>query len=216
MTAPTLYDEKGPYRLYKRNRNGIVYQEKLRVCVTHLKPRSSCNSCRSGGAFCIHDKKRSRCRLCKGGAFCIHEKTRSRCRLCKGGEICQHYKRRSQCAICDPVGYISKTSRDRIYKAITRKGSKSTCDFLGCSFDFLRKWIECQFSDGMNWENAGEWHVDHIVPLKLNGGGNTPTNRNHFSNLAPMWGKENVSKNNRFVTVLPLKVLAAREHFLNN
>ena len=38
--------------------------------------------------------------------------------------------------------------------------------------------------------------------------------RCYFSNLAPMWGKENMSKNNRFVTVLPLKVLAERERFV--
>lgn len=51
----------------------------------------------------------------------------------------------------------------------------------------------------MTWENFGEWHIDHIVPLsKFN-----LTDYEqlkiacHFSNLQPLWAKDNLSKGNR-------------------
>jgi hypothetical protein len=35
---------------------------------------------------------------------------------------------------------------------------------LGCSQADFAKHIEGQFSSGMDWENHGEWHIDHRLP----------------------------------------------------
>lgn len=56
----------------------------------------------------------------------------------------------------------------------------------------------------MTWENQGEWHIDHIVPLKYCKDGIKPTHeevieRLHYKNLQAMWGPENIAKGNRFV-----------------
>ena len=29
----------------------------------------------------------------------------------------------------------------------------------------LKEHLEKQFNDGMNWDNYGEWHIDHIKPI---------------------------------------------------
>lgn len=45
------------------------------------------------------------------------------------------------------------------------KERKSFSEFLGCTTDFFKKWIEFQFNEYMNWENHGEyWHFDHVQP----------------------------------------------------
>uniref|UniRef100_A0A0G4G7N7 Uncharacterized protein n=1 Tax=Chromera velia CCMP2878 TaxID=1169474 RepID=A0A0G4G7N7_9ALVE len=56
----------------------------------------------------------------------------------------------------------------------------------------------------MSWENYGSlWHVDHIVPIQYRGadgqkpGAETQLARLHFTNLQPMWSKENLRKGNR-------------------
>jgi hypothetical protein len=38
-------------------------------------------------------------------------------------------------------------------------------ELLGCDILFFRKYLEKLFQEGMNWENYGEWHVDHIIPI---------------------------------------------------
>jgi hypothetical protein len=61
---------------------------------------------------------------------------------------------------------LLRNLRCRISKAITYNiKSKSTKELLGCSADYLKTYLEEQFVDGMNWDNYGEWHVDHIYTL---------------------------------------------------
>lgn len=66
-------------------------------------------------------------------------------------------------------------------------------ELLGCTFNYFKKHIEKQFTEGMNWDNYGEWHIDHIKPCmtfdfsKL---------KNHklcfnFKNLRPLWADDN-------------------------
>ena len=82
----------------------------------------------------------------------------------------------------------------KVCKNIVKRGS-GVSD-LGCSVPEFRKYIESQFSEGMTWQNYGEWHLDHIVPLsKFN-----LQDRQQFliacnySNMQPMWSNDNLKK----------------------
>lgn len=69
---------------------------------------------------------------------------------------------------------------------------------VGYTMQDLRKHLENQFEPGMSWENMGDWHIDHIIPLsnfsfisyKDSGF------RNYWSleNLQPLWAFDNYSK----------------------
>jgi hypothetical protein len=97
----------------------------------------------------------------------------------------------------DILWRLSKSLRDRLYKAVTR-GTKtsSAIDIVGCSVAELKIHIENQFSDGMCWQNYGEWHIDHIRPCVSFDLTNIDQQMLcfHFSNLRPLWGKDNRSK----------------------
>jgi len=54
--------------------------------------------------------------------------------------------------------------------------------------------IEQQFKDGMSWENHGEWHIDHIFPVGLASDEEMVYKLNHYTNLQPLWAKENLQK----------------------
>tara|TARA_R110000744_G_scaffold13244_1_gene38719 strand:- start:285 stop:938 length:654 start_codon:yes stop_codon:yes gene_type:complete len=71
-----------------------------------------------------------------------------------------------------------------------------TEDRLGYTANALKSHIERQFKKGMSWENYGEWHVDHIVPVsKFIKESNYNANQiNALSNLRPLWAKENLKK----------------------
>jgi hypothetical protein len=49
----------------------------------------------------------------------------------------------------------------------------------------------------MSWDNHGEWHIDHIIPLAS---ANTPEiikQLCHYSNLQPLWASDNIIKKDK-------------------
>lgn len=74
------------------------------------------------------------------------------------------------------------------------KKDSRTAEILGCDWEFFKTHIERQFLKGMSWENMGEWHIDHITPMASARTQEEAIALNHVSNLRPMWGKENLSK----------------------
>ena len=49
----------------------------------------------------------------------------------------------------------------------------------------------------MSWENREKWHIDHIVPLSFGQNESELMMLNHYSNLRPMWIKDNILKSNK-------------------
>lgn len=86
------------------------------------------------------------------------------------------------------------------------KGSKTTEALLGYSFATLRHHLARQFTKGMSWENMGEWHIDHIIPLAsfTITGADDPELRRAWSlpNLRPLWAADNIAKRDKRVTLL--------------
>lgn len=100
--------------------------------------------------------------------------------------------------------------RKRIWDALKGNNkSTRTMKLLGCSLDFFKEYFEKQFTKGMNWENYGsgwngkgmkQWHVDHIKPC-ASFDLTKPSEQHkcfHFSNLQPLWAKENLEKSDKF------------------
>jgi hypothetical protein len=72
---------------------------------------------------------------------------------------------------------------------------------LGCSLAELRAHIEARFQPGMTWDNHGDWHVDHIVPLSdfdLRDETQRLAGCN-YHNLQPLWARDNILKGRRMV-----------------
>ncbi|NCS94365.1 MAG: hypothetical protein GW761_11245, partial [Leptospira sp.] len=74
-----------------------------------------------------------------------------------------------------------------------KKGSK-TEQILGCSFLDFKEYIEEQFTQGMNWANYGQWHIDHIIPISVAENEAQILILNRYQNLRPLWADENLSK----------------------
>jgi hypothetical protein len=92
--------------------------------------------------------------------------------------------------------------RDRINKVLKKKQKVgSAVRDLGCSVIFLKQYLESKFYTGMTWENYGAWHIDHIIPLSMFNLENKEEflQACHYSNLQPLWAKDNLSKGARYI-----------------
>jgi len=81
--------------------------------------------------------------------------------------------------------------------------SDSTMNLVGCDIDSLRLHLEKLFEDGMNWDNHGEWHIDHIRPCASFDLTDPEQQRVcfHYTNLQPLWAKDNLSKGDKWEEV---------------
>lgn len=108
----------------------------------------------------------------------------------------------------DPVGYLLNTRMSsRMHKALNRgKAGTSWRQLVDYTVEELRAHIEAQFSRGMSWDNIGEWHIDHIVPLssfRIQSPEDDEFRRAWgLPNLRPMWASDNIRKGARPVTLL--------------
>jgi len=94
--------------------------------------------------------------------------------------------------------------RSRLYKAMkNNQKTGSAVKDLGCTIKELKQHIEQQFQPGMSWNNwaIDGWHIDHIKPLSSFDLSNSEEFKKacHYSNLQPLWAKDNLSKNNKVI-----------------
>lgn len=97
----------------------------------------------------------------------------------------------------DPIFKASAYLRNRIGKFLKSRDLNKCSnlkDYLGCSGEYLVAHLECQFKPGMTWENQGDWHIDHIVPLSSASTVEEVYKLSHYSNLQPLWATENIAK----------------------
>jgi hypothetical protein len=44
--------------------------------------------------------------------------------------------------------------------------NESTMNYIGCNIQYLREWLEYNFTPEINWENYDSfWTIDHVIPL---------------------------------------------------
>lgn len=102
----------------------------------------------------------------------------------------------------DPLFKLTVSIRRLISTSIKRRGYKKnskTEKILGISFNEFKIFIESKFKEGMTWENYGEWHLDHIIPISISIDESDIYNLNNYKNFQPLWAFENLSKSNKII-----------------
>jgi hypothetical protein len=102
----------------------------------------------------------------------------------------------------DSLFKLQSSIRTRISQTLSGYSkSKHTEEILGCSFEEFKKHIESLWGEGMTWDNYGTygWHIDHIIPVSSALTENEVYTLNHYTNLQPLWWKENLEKSNKIL-----------------
>jgi|TARA_B110000263_G_C15275430_1_gene495625 hypothetical protein len=76
------------------------------------------------------------------------------------------------------------------------KRADTSSNLLGCNVDELMEHLKSKFTEGMSFDNYGEWHMDHVIPccaFDLT----KPEEQYkcfHYTNIQPLWAKDNEKK----------------------
>lgn len=97
---------------------------------------------------------------------------------------------------------IRRRLSGRIRMAISKEyRSGSALNLLGCSVSELKQYLQSNWLPGMSWENYGlrGWHIDHKKPCASFDLTSLEQQRAcfHYSNLQPLWWRDNLSKGAR-------------------
>lgn len=92
----------------------------------------------------------------------------------------------------------------RFAKAVKFRYKKGLAiENLGCSMDFFAQYFESLFKIDMTWHNFGQhgWHIDHIRPLASFDLTDPAQVKQacHYTNLQPLWARDNLSKGAKYV-----------------
>lgn len=87
----------------------------------------------------------------------------------------------------------------RVLKGAEPREHTSAVNDLGCTMPEFLAHLESQFTAGMNFDNYGDWHIDHIEPISKFDLENPEEVKKavHFTNLQPLWAADNIRKGNR-------------------
>ena len=104
----------------------------------------------------------------------------------------------------DPLYKLISNFRTAIYQVLKENRvdkNQSYFDVLQYTPEQLIVHLEKQFTEGITWENYGEWHVDHKLPISsfniIEMGDSEFMKCWSLENLQPMWGEENIRKSNK-------------------
>lgn len=106
----------------------------------------------------------------------------------------------------NPTYRLSVNLRNRLYEALKNNiKTGSAVKDLGCSIEELKKHLEDKFyfnsetREIMSWDNYGSWHIDHIRPLASFNLSDPEELKKacHYSNLQPLWAKDNLEKKDK-------------------
>jgi hypothetical protein len=131
-----------------------------------------------------------------------------------------HNRRKREKYHSDELYAIKNRIRSLINMKLRARDFTKSCTtekYLGCNIQVLMAHLEENFRDGMSWDNRDEWHIDHIVPISRAKNHDDFIMLSHYSNLHPMWAKENIRKSNELgfynVTGKMIDKYAQREEY---
>jgi hypothetical protein len=106
----------------------------------------------------------------------------------------------------DPLYKLISNFRTAIYQVLKENNINKYghyFEILQYSPEELATHLENQFTEAMTWENYGEFHVDHKLPISsfnIKEIGDEEFMRCWcLDNLQPMWGEENIRKSNKIL-----------------
>ena len=97
---------------------------------------------------------------------------------------------------------VSSSLDEQEKQVIVNKNNKSWIKYVDYSVEELKIHLGNKFREGMSWDNYGEWHLDHIIPISSANTEEEIIKLNHYTNFQPLWAIDNIKKGNKIIVSL--------------
>lgn len=183
-----------------RERSAVSADKRRRAAGVPLSKgvQASCSDC--GTSFLKNNHRAIRCAQCQKAFTTQRTRLASALRGSDPGRKAKYNQWLRNRRRYDPKVRISSHMATLIHRALkSGKAGRSWRSFVSFSLEELTIHLERQFQKGMSWDNYGEWHIDHILPLS--GFDLSSPDSESFkhawslANLRPLWARENMTKN---------------------
>ena len=97
---------------------------------------------------------------------------------------------------------VKSRLRNRIRKFLKKRSwnkVESSVKLIGATVDVVVAHFERLFKPGMSWSNMDSWHIDHVIPLSSAKTLDELHSLCHYTNLQPLWPKENMIKGSKLL-----------------
>ena len=101
----------------------------------------------------------------------------------------------------DPYARILRSLRRRFWSFVKGDVKQASVTMIvGCTLPELQLHLQSLFTDGMPWDNYGEWHIDHIRPCSSFDLTDFEQQKIcfHYTNLQPLWAIDNLIKGAKY------------------
>jgi hypothetical protein len=160
-----------------------------------------CSSCKLN----LSKDNFSKCSKSKSGLQSV-------CKICKNKKLIEYYKLNPTKRTYNKERQLERYRKNKVNFNFSRrmrkslngiKESKSWETLVDYSLEELKLHLERQFTEGMSWDNYGEWHIDHIIPVS-SFNIQTLDDENFkkcwsLENLQPLWAEQNIKKSNKIL-----------------
>ena len=102
----------------------------------------------------------------------------------------------------NPIQKLKHNLRNRINLAVRKKkwvingGSEK---LLGGTYNEVMSYLTSKLKEGMTWDNYGEWHIDHKIPLSSAKNESELISLCNYKNLQPLSAFDNKSKGSKIL-----------------
>ena len=141
------------------------------------------------------------------------------CNTCNAVKPLNDFRNRNQCKTCEnkiryqknkqrrkekdnEIAGVIQIIRQSVRKSFKRKGytkKSRTYNILGEEWSVVKQHMESLFKEGMTWDNHGEWHIDHIIPISSGKTEDEVLKLCHYTNLQPLWKEDNLKKSDKIL-----------------
>ena len=105
----------------------------------------------------------------------------------------------------DPLVRLNSNFSSLMARSLKKKAVSKNFNhwenLVGYSIQDLKEHLQSQFKPGMNWDNYGQWHVDHIYPkskFNIEALGDEEFKKCwSLTNLQPLWALDNLTKSDK-------------------
>ena len=159
-----------------------------------------CNTCNVSKSKSNYRNSRKQCKTCENKIRYQKNKLRRQndpefASWCRSFDVQRKRRKEKE----DPMTGFIQIMRQCVRKSFKRNGytKKSRAHIiLGTDWSVVKLHMESLFKEGMTWNNHGEWHIDHIIPISSGKTEDEVVKLCHYSNLQPLWAEENLLKSN--------------------